>query len=81
MTPTPAVKPETGLPGTLDVLSAGSLVDRLAGLTLDQLRALDGRLEDATRIVRAIIRERMQLKRRDTAWRLRELDGEEEDHQ
>jgi hypothetical protein len=63
----------TDLPGTLDLLSAGDLVDRLANLSVDQLRALQGRLEDAERIVKAILRERLTLARRDAAWRAREL--------
>jgi hypothetical protein len=78
MTPTPAMKNE--LPGMLSILSAGSLVDHLAGLTVDQLRLLEGKLEDAGRIVRCILRERTAMTRRDTAWRLRELEGEAEDH-
>lgn len=65
--------PAADLPTTLDVLSAGSLVDALAGLSVDQLRALQGRLEDAERIVKAILRERLTLARRDASWRAREL--------
>jgi hypothetical protein len=64
---------DTDLPSTLDLLSAGDLVDRLAGLTVDQLRALEGRLEDAHRVVKAILRERLALARRDAGWKAREL--------
>ena len=60
------------LPATIDVISAGNIVDRLAGLTVDQLRALEGRLEDSHRVVKAILRERLALARRDAAWRARE---------
>jgi hypothetical protein len=65
--------PMAALPGIPDVLTAGSLVDVLTGLTVDQLRALEGRLEDAHRVCRAIIRERLALARRDERWRAREL--------
>jgi hypothetical protein len=60
------------LPGIPDVLSAGSLVDALAGLTVDQLRAMEGRLEDAHRVCKAILRERLALMRRDERWKARE---------
>jgi hypothetical protein len=62
-----------GVPGTLDVLTAGDLVDRLAGVSVDQLRALGGRLEDTHRVVKAILRERLALARRNAGWRAREL--------
>jgi hypothetical protein len=55
------------------LLSAGSLVDSLAALTVDELRALEGRLEDAHRVCKAILRERLALTRRDASWRAREL--------
>ena len=58
---------------TLDLIQSTNLVDRLTGASLDELRALLGRLEDGARIVRAVIRERQALARRDTAWRAREL--------
>jgi hypothetical protein len=60
-------------PGTLDILSAGNLVDRLAGLTADELLVLENRLEDGLRVCRAIRRERLALARRDERWRAREL--------
>lgn len=60
-------------PSTIDLVSAGDLVDRLAVLSVDQLRALQGRLEDTQRIVKAILRERLTLARRDASWRAREL--------
>jgi hypothetical protein len=65
--------PNTALPVLPDLLSAGSLVDALAGLSVDQLRALEGRLEDAHRVCKAILRERLTLARRDASWRAREL--------
>lgn len=58
---------------TLDILSAGSVVDALAGLTVDQLRALEGRLEDTHRVCKAILRERLAVERRNSTWRAREL--------
>jgi hypothetical protein len=66
------------LPNTIDLLTAGAVVDQLAGLSVDQLRALQGRLEDSQRSIKALLRERMTLARRDTAWRARELAMEEE---
>ena len=60
-------------PNTIDLVSAGDLVDRLAGLSVDQLRALQGRLDDTQRVVKAILRERLTLARRDAGWRAREL--------
>jgi len=60
-------------PSTIDLVSAGDLVDRLAGLSVDQLRALLGRLEDTQRITKAILRERLTLARRNVGWRAREL--------
>lgn len=56
-----------------DLLSAGSLVDALAALTVDELRALEGRLEDAHRVCKAILRERLNIARRDESWRAREM--------
>jgi hypothetical protein len=58
---------------TMNIVTAGDIVDRLAGLSVDELRALDGRLEDAQRVTRAILRERLALARRNDAWRAREL--------
>jgi hypothetical protein len=69
MTSTATTAPNT----PLDILSAGSLVDSQAGLTVDQLRALEGRLEDAHRVCKAILRERLALARRDERWKAREL--------
>jgi hypothetical protein len=57
---------------TIDVLSAGDLVDRLSALDVDALRALEGRLEDAQRIARAVLRERLALARRNNGWAARE---------
>jgi hypothetical protein len=58
---------------TLELIQSTDLVDRLTGAPLDDLRALLLRLEDGARIVRAVIRERQALARRDAGWRAREL--------
>lgn len=58
---------------TLGLIHATDLVERLTGASLDELRMLNGRLEDAARIVRAVIRERQALNRRDASWRTREV--------
>jgi hypothetical protein len=70
---TPAANVKAEIPGTADLLTEGDLVDRLSALTSDQLRALQGRLEDCERIIKAILRERVALGRRDASWRAREL--------
>jgi hypothetical protein len=57
---------------TIDVLSAGDLVDRLGAVDVDSLRLLDDKLEDAQRVVKAILRERLALARRNTRWAARE---------
>jgi hypothetical protein len=62
-----------GVPGVQDLVTAGDLVDRLSVLSLDQLRALEGRLEDTHRVVKAILRERLALARRNAGWRAREV--------
>jgi hypothetical protein len=54
-----------------EIVTAGNLIDRLSGLTEDQLRALHGRLEDAQRITKAVLRERAALARRDAGWAAR----------
>jgi hypothetical protein len=53
---------------SMNIVTAGDIVDRLSGLTVDELRALSGRLEDAQRVTRAILRERLALARRDERW-------------
>lgn len=57
---------------TLDLIQT-DLVDRLTGASLDDLRVALGKLEDSARIIRAVIRERQALARRDAGWRAREL--------
>jgi hypothetical protein len=48
-----------------DLLTAGDRVDRLTGASLDDLRCLLGRLEDAQRIAGAVLREKTALSCRD----------------
>jgi hypothetical protein len=61
-----------------DLLATSNLIDVLANLNIDQLRALAGRIEDAQRVVKAILRERQTLVRRGAAWKARELAAERE---
>ena len=63
---------------TLDLIQSTDLVGRLTGASLDELRIVLGKLEDSARIVRAVIRERTALARRDASWRARELATAEE---
>ncbi len=63
----------SNVPSTFDLVTAGDLVDRLAGLSVDQLRVLSGKLDDTGRLVRALLRERLSIQRRDEQWRAREL--------
>lgn len=63
----------TATANTVDLIQSAGLVDRLTGASLDELRVTLGKLEDGARIVRAVIRERQALQRRDAGWKAREL--------
>lgn len=55
-----------------DLLTAGDFIERLGAASVDDLRLLLGRLEDATRVAKAVLRERTALARRNAGWKARE---------
>jgi hypothetical protein len=54
-------------------LRAGELVARLTQTTDEEIRTLLDQLETAQRTLRAVLRERAALRRRNDGWKAREL--------
>ncbi len=57
----------------IDVSNTTDLLQRLAGVSLDELRVLHGRVVDSDRLLRGLIREKEALARRDARLRERGL--------
>jgi hypothetical protein len=57
----------------IDVTDTATLIQRLAGIDLAELRQLHNRIQDAEEITRALIRQREQQERRNQRLRERGL--------